>query len=99
MPALIQVPVNYRGFPSLILLFRKITQVLVFYFEIQTTMDYSQDTRTIANVIKALYEVISGEEGEEREWDRDRNLFLMDSIITLMIRENAPRVYCSGIDA
>ena len=30
---------------------------------------------SVDTIIKALYEVISGEKGEERDWDRFRNLF------------------------
>ena len=31
--------------------------------------------KSIDSIISALYEVISGEKGEPRDWDRFRNLF------------------------
>ena len=36
---------------------------------------YKEDVSSIDSIINALYEVISGEEGEERDWERERNLF------------------------
>jgi len=41
--------------------------------------DYSQDTRTLESTIKVLYDVISGEPGTVRDWDRFRNLFKPDA--------------------
>jgi hypothetical protein len=41
--------------------------------------DYSNDVKTIESTIAALYEVISGEKGEARNWDRFRNLFAADA--------------------
>ncbi len=40
---------------------------------------YSQDTESIDNIIAALYEVISGEANEARDWDRFTNLFAKDA--------------------
>ena len=37
--------------------------------------NYDKDVESVDTIIKALYEVISGEKGEERDWDRFRNLF------------------------
>ncbi len=37
--------------------------------------DYSKDTRSIESTVLALYEVISGEPGSPRDWDRFKNLF------------------------
>ncbi len=37
---------------------------------------YEKDTRSIDSIIEALYEVISGDAGVERDWDRMRNLFI-----------------------
>jgi hypothetical protein len=39
------------------------------------TNDYSQDVKTENAIIKALYEVISGEANTPRDWDRFRFLF------------------------
>ena len=36
---------------------------------------YKKDVSSIDSIINALYEVISGGKGEERDWDRERNLF------------------------
>ena len=36
---------------------------------------YKDDVSSINSILNALYEVISGEKGEERDWDRERNLF------------------------
>src|SRR4051812_19526443 len=37
--------------------------------------DYSSDVKSPDAVIAALYEVISGDPGQARDWDRFRNLF------------------------
>lgn len=37
--------------------------------------DYSKDTRSVESTVHALYEVISGEPGSPRDWDRFKNLF------------------------
>jgi len=39
------------------------------------TKDYSKDVSSVDNIIAALYEVISGDPGTARDWDRFRNLF------------------------
>jgi len=39
----------------------------------------SHDLSTIAGTIEALYASISGEKGEERDWDTFRNLFVEDA--------------------
>ena len=36
---------------------------------------YKKDVSSISSIIDALYEVISGEKGEQRDWDREKNLF------------------------
>jgi hypothetical protein len=41
--------------------------------------DYSQDTKSIDSIIAALYDVITGEAGTDRDWDRFRNLFATDA--------------------
>lgn len=37
--------------------------------------DYSKDVQSVDAIIAALYEVISGDPGAPRDWDRFRNLF------------------------
>lgn len=39
------------------------------------TKDYSKDVASVDAIISALYEVISGDPGAGRDWDRFRNLF------------------------
>ena len=43
------------------------------------TKDYSNDVKSVESVIAALYEVISGEKGEARDWERFKNLFTADA--------------------
>jgi hypothetical protein len=38
-----------------------------------------QDVRSIAAIVDALYDVISGPKGQERDWNRMRSLFLPDA--------------------
>jgi hypothetical protein len=41
--------------------------------------DYSKDVKSIDATIAALYDVITGEPGANRDWDRFRNLFATDA--------------------
>ena len=41
--------------------------------------DYSKDVASVDAIIGALYDVISGEAGEARDWDRFKNLFTADA--------------------
>lgn len=41
--------------------------------------DYEQDVKSIDAIIKALYEVISGEAKEKRDWERFKYLFATDA--------------------
>ena len=43
------------------------------------TKDYSKDVASVDGIIAALYDVISGEPGAPRDWDRFRNLFKPES--------------------
>lgn len=53
-----------------------ILTVLVSFLMLNSTYaQYEDDTKTIQSTIDALYEVISGDAGVERDWDRFRNLF------------------------
>jgi hypothetical protein len=40
---------------------------------------YQADVQSIDSIIEALYASISGEKGEERDWDRFRNLFIPEA--------------------
>jgi hypothetical protein len=41
--------------------------------------DYSSDVKSVDSTIAALYEVISGEKNESRDWDRFKNLFTAEA--------------------
>lgn len=41
--------------------------------------NYVEDTKSIDNILGALYDVISGEKGVERDWSRFKNLFVADA--------------------
>lgn len=43
------------------------------------TTDYSADVKSVDSIIKALYEVISGDPGAQRDWNRFKNLFTADA--------------------
>lgn len=47
-------------------------------FHAQAQQDYTKDVQSTDAIIKALYEVISGEGNEPRNWDRFRYLFAKD---------------------
>ena len=52
------------------------------------TKQYKKDVSSIGSIIDALYEVISGEKGEERDWDRERNLFHPEARLIVIKKEN-----------
>lgn len=39
------------------------------------TKNYDADTKSVESILSALYDVISGEPNQPRDWDRFRNLF------------------------
>ncbi len=41
----------------------------------QNPTDYAKDVASVDGIIAALYDVISGEPGQPRDWNRFRNLF------------------------
>ena len=49
---------------------------------------YKKDVSSIGSIIDALYEVISGEKGEERDWDRERNLFHPEARLIVVKKED-----------
>ena len=49
---------------------------------------YKKDVSSIDSIINALYEVISGEKGEERDWDRERNLFHTEARLIVIKKED-----------
>lgn len=44
-----------------------------------TNLQYEEDTKSIDNIMAALYAVISGEKGVKRDWARFKNLFVADA--------------------
>lgn len=64
------------------------TLALIFIFSASTQAqvtrqvarpDYTNDTKDINSILIALYDVISGEPGEARDWNRFYNLFTEDA--------------------
>ncbi len=51
----------------------------LFSFHTNAQKDYSQDLSSVDNIIEALYGVISGDKGVERDWNRFRNLFIPEA--------------------
>jgi hypothetical protein len=43
------------------------------------TKDYSNDVQSVDSIIGALYNVISGEANDQRDWERFMNLFAVDA--------------------
>lgn len=41
--------------------------------------EYAKDVTSLDNIMGALYEVISGDAGESRDWERFRNLFIEEA--------------------
>ena len=61
---------------------KKLTILLALLFvsfgiaqETEEEKDYSQNVSSLDNTIKTLYSVISGDAGEERDWDLFKHLF------------------------
>ena len=48
-------------------------------FLTQAQKDYQKDVQSVDAIITALYDVISGEAGTPRDWDRFLNLFTPDA--------------------
>jgi len=54
---------------------KTLVMILVATSAFAQTKDYSNDVASVDSIIAALYEVISGDPGTARDWDRFRNLF------------------------
>ena len=48
-------------------------------FIVNAQTDYATDVKSVDSIIKAVYEVISGDAGKARDWERFRNLFHKDA--------------------
>ena len=53
---------------------------------------YTEDVKSLDNILAALYEVISGEKGVKRDWDRFKNLFIEDAQLMPSGKNKAGRV-------
>lgn len=56
-----------------------LTLLLILPLLVQAQTDYSQDVSSEDRIIAALYNVICGEPGEPRDWNRFKNLFTTDA--------------------
>lgn len=57
-----------------------------------TSVNYTKDVTTEAAIVSALYEVISGEPGEARNWERFKYLFAKDAFL-IPTNKNTSGVY------
>lgn len=55
------------------------TLIVILPILAQAQTDYSQDVSSEDRIIAALYNVICGEPGEPRDWNRFKNLFTADA--------------------
>lgn len=53
--------------------------ILFLGFNTHVNAQYEADVESIDSIIKALYASISGEAGEERDWERFKNLFIPEA--------------------
>lgn len=53
--------------------------LFVFWLSVAQPKDYSADVKSSEAIIAALYDVISGDKGQARDWDRFKNLFTTDA--------------------
>lgn len=56
--------------------------ILISYFPTWSQAQYDQDVKSVENITQAYYEVISGPIGEERDFDRLKNLFHPNATFT-----------------
>ena len=54
---------------------------------------YNDDVSSINSILNALYEVISGEKGEERDWDRERNLYHPKARLIVVLKDEENHLY------
>lgn len=59
--------------------------------------DYSEDVASMDNILATLYEVISGDKGVERDWDRFRNLFTDDAKLIPIGKDQSGKIGISPI--
>ena len=49
---------------------------------------YKNDVSSIDSIVDALYDVISGDRGEARDWDKERNLFHPEARLIVVNKED-----------
>jgi hypothetical protein len=63
----------------------RITCIVLFFLTSSVSFaqqkDYSKDVQSIDNIIASLYDVISGDPGTARDWNRFRNLFKPEAML------------------
>lgn len=59
--------------------FSLLSLLFLFSISLQAQKDYTQDVKSVDNIMVALYDVISGEATAPRDWDRFRFLFKPDA--------------------
>ncbi len=62
--------------------------------EVDFDKKYGDKVKTIDSTLKTLYAVISGEKGEQRDWDLFRYLFKEDAKLIPSGKNKAGQVYC-----
>ena len=59
------------------------SKLFIFFFLFTTPIfaqdQFANDTKSLDNIMDALYEVISGDKGVERDWARFKNLFIEEA--------------------
>jgi hypothetical protein len=59
-----------------------------------------QDVRTVESIVAALYDVISGPAGQQRDWNRMRSLFVPDAkLIPVRVLPGSPNTAHPATDA
>lgn len=56
------------------------------------TPDYIADTKSVDAIIKALYDVISGDPGAARDWARFKNLFTADAKLIPTVKNQEGKI-------
>ncbi len=80
---------------------KQLTTTLTLFLLISTAsaQSYEADTESVDAIIFAVYESISGPAGEQRDWDRFRNLFAPGAqLIPVVTRQDTTRAAFNSID-
>ncbi len=73
---------------------KKLAVIFLFSLLITTNTfaQYEEDVESIDSIIEALYASISGDAGEQRDWDRFRNLFIEGARLTPTFQNQAGEI-------